>query len=154
MFKPDKTCISSLPWQVTELSCMNCLTPRCVSKRMDFHQSSGRPCWTRPASQSATTSWPCLPCGNWEVPLQKAKGKNCEQNQLQNPLRLSTGRCLSWRAREGILPALSPFTSFGATWRETWPIWIEKSRKLASASWSLLALASSGAAPRHHVNIH
>ena len=28
------------------------------------------------------------------------------------------------------------------------------SRKLASASWSLLALASSGAAPRHHVNIH
>ena len=29
-----------------------------------------------------------------------------------------------------------------------------KSRKLASASWSLLALASSGAAPRHHVNIH
>ena len=30
----------------------------------------------------------------------------------------------------------------------------DKSRKLASASWSLLALASSGAAPRHHVNIH
>ena len=27
-------------------------------------------------------------------------------------------------------------------------------RKLVLASWSLLALASSGAAPRHHVNIH
>ena len=31
---------------------------------------------------------------------------------------------------------------------------LDFSRKLASASWSLLALASSGAAPRHHVNIH
>ena len=90
-----------------------------------------------------------VPC-NTQMPLsQKCKE---DPQSVAGKFKLTGGESL--RDPEGLF-----FDIFGQSYHPEDPYEVQyliphKSRKLASASWSLLALASSGAAPRHHVNIH